>query len=70
MLLLNIYKEKLTFKNASKIQNMKNCKGCKDLFSAWCWYIVFWIIMVETGCCSRQVRGELKYLKFDEVLDK
>lgn len=49
---------------------MKNCKGCKDLFSAWCWYIVFWIIMVETGCCSRQVRGELKYLKFDEVLDK
>lgn len=48
MLLLNKNKDKKTFENAPKIWNMENYKFCKDLLGARYWYILFWIIMVET----------------------
>lgn len=54
MLLLNKNQDKKTFENTSEIQNMENCKGCKDLFSTW--YILFWVIMAETECCNKEVK--------------
>lgn len=40
LLLLNKNKNKKTFENTSKIQNMENCKGCK----------------VETECYNKDVK--------------